>query len=114
MGQGVRAEVDGKAVLLGNMALMTDQNVHLNGLEAEAQRLQAEAKTAMWLAVDGQASGVIAVADTIKDGSREAVERLRGMGLTVAMMTGDNQGTADAIAREAGIDRIFAEVKPVR
>jgi Cu+-exporting ATPase len=112
MGQGVRAEVDGKAVLLGNMALMTDQNVHLNGLEAEAQRLQAEAKTAMWLAVDGQAGGVIAVADTIKEGSREAVERLRDMGLTVAMMTGDNQGTADAIARDAGIDRVFAEVKP--
>jgi Cu+-exporting ATPase len=112
MGQGVRAEVDGRAVLLGNMALMADQNIHLNGLEAEAQRLQAEAKTAMWLAVDGQASGVIAVADTIKEGSREAVERLRDMGLTVAMMTGDNQGTADAIAREAGIDRVFAEVKP--
>jgi Cu+-exporting ATPase len=112
MGQGVRAEVDGRAVLLGNMALMADQHVRLNGLEAEAQRLQTEAKTAMWLAVDGQASGVIAVADTIKEGSREAVERLRDMGLTVAMMTGDNQGTADAIAREAGIERVFAEVKP--
>ncbi len=112
MGQGVRAVVDGKAVLVGNMALMTEQNVHLNGLEADAKRLQAEAKTAMWLAVDGQASGVIAVADTIKEGSREAVERLREMGLTVAMMTGDNQGTAEAIAREAGIDRVFAEVKP--
>lgn len=112
MGQGVRAVVDGKAVLLGNMALMTEQNVHLNGLEADAKRLQAEAKTAMWLAVDGKASGVIAVADTIKEGSREAVERLREMGLTVAMMTGDNQGTAEAIAREAGIDRVFAEVKP--
>ena len=112
MGQGVRADVDGKTILLGNLALMTEQNVHLNGLEAEAKRLQAEAKTAMWLAVDGQASGVIAVADTIKEGSTEAVSRLRDLGITVVMMTGDNQGTADAIAREAGIDRVFAEVKP--
>ncbi|HML21551.1 MAG TPA: heavy metal translocating P-type ATPase [Aggregatilinea sp.] len=111
-GQGVRAEVDGRAVLMGNMALMTAENVHLNGLEAEAQRLQAEAKTAMWLAVDGQASAVIAVADTIKDGSAEAVQRLHEMGLTVVMMTGDNQATADAIAHEVGIDRVFAEVKP--
>jgi Cu+-exporting ATPase len=111
-GQGVRAEVDGKLVMLGNLALMTEQNVHLNGLEAEAERLQSEAKTAMWLAVDGQAGGVIAVADTIKDGSREAVQRLLELGITVVMMTGDNQGTADAIAREAGIERVFAEVKP--
>jgi Cu+-exporting ATPase len=112
MGQGVRAEVDGKQVLLGNLALMTEQHIHLNGLEAEAKRLQSEAKTAMWLAVDGQAGGVIAVADTIKEGSVEAVQRLRDLGLTVVMMTGDNQVTADAIAREAGIDRVLAEVKP--
>jgi Cu+-exporting ATPase len=104
--------VDGRAVLLGNLALMTANNIHLNGLEAESQRLQSEAKTAMWLAVDGQASGVIAVADTIKDGSIDAVRQLHGMGLTVVMMTGDNQATADAIAHEAGIDRVFAEVKP--
>ncbi len=111
-GQGVRAQVEGQAVLVGNVALMQAQNVHLNGLEAEALRLQNEAKTAMWLAVDGQASGVIAVADTIKDGSIEAVRQLHTLGLHVVMMTGDNQATANAIAREAGIDRIFAEVKP--
>jgi Cu+-exporting ATPase len=111
-GQGVRAEVDGRTVLLGNQALMASHNVHLNGLEREAQRLQHEAKTAMWLAVDGQASGVIAVADTIKDGSVEAVRRLHNLGLTVVMMTGDNQATADAIAGAVGIDRVFAEVKP--
>ncbi|MBN1964065.1 MAG: copper-translocating P-type ATPase, partial [Anaerolineae bacterium] len=111
-GQGVRAEVDGHTVLLGNLALMAAQNVHLNGLEAEARRLQSEAKTAMWLAVDGQASGVIAVADTIKEGSVEAVKRLRDMGIAVVMMTGDNQATADAIAVEVGIDRVFAEVRP--
>ena len=67
-------------MLLGNLALMTDQKVYLNGLQSEAQRLQGEAKTAMWLAVDGQASGVIAVADTIKDGSVEAVARLKETG----------------------------------
>ncbi|MBN1681126.1 MAG: copper-translocating P-type ATPase [Anaerolineae bacterium] len=111
-GQGVRAEVDGHSVLVGNMALMTEHTIHLNGLEAEAQRLQAEAKTVMWLAVDGQASGVIALADTIKDGSVETVQRLHDMGITVVMMTGDNRPTAEAIARQAHIDRVFAEVKP--
>jgi Cu+-exporting ATPase len=111
-GQGIRAEINGQHVLLGNLALMSDQKIHLNGLEAEAQRLQNEAKTAMWLAVDGQASGVIAVADTIKDGSVEAVRRLHEMGITVVMMTGDNQATANVIAKEVGIDRVFAEVKP--
>jgi Cu+-exporting ATPase len=66
----------------------------------------------MWLAVDGQASALIGVADTIKEGSREAVERLKSLGLTVIMMTGDNQATANAIAGEVGIDRVFAEVLP--
>lgn len=111
-GQGVRAEVNGQTVLLGNLALMRAQDVQLNGLEAEAQQLQAEAKTVMWCACDGQASGVIAVADTIKEGSVEAVTRLHRQGITVVMMTGDNQTTADAIADEVGIDRVFAEVKP--
>jgi len=111
-GHGIRAQVGERTVLLGNRALMAAQDVHLNGLEAEAERLQAQAKTAMWLAVDGQASGVIAVADTIKEGSVEAVRQLHDLGLTVVMMTGDNRATADAIAREAGIDRVFAEVKP--
>jgi len=111
-GQGVCAEIGERSVLVGNLALMKAQAVHLNGLEPEAQRLQGEAKTAMWLAVDGQASAVIAVADTIKDGSAEAVRQMHDLGLTVIMMTGDNQATADAIAREVGIDRVFAEVLP--
>ena len=111
-GQGVRADVDGRTVLLGNLALMRANDVHLNGLEAEAQRLQSEAKTAMWVAVDGVASGVIAVADTLKEGAVEAVRQMHELGLTVAMMTGDNQATAEAIARQVGIERVFAEVKP--
>ncbi|WP_420630951.1 heavy metal translocating P-type ATPase [Candidatus Leptofilum sp.] len=111
-GHGVAAEVNGRSVLLGNLRLMERESVHLNGLKAKAQALQDEAKTAMWLAVDGQASAVIGVADTIKDGSKTAVADMKARGLTVVMMTGDNQATANAIAAEVGIDRVFAEVLP--
>ncbi len=111
-GQGVRARVEGRQVLVGNAALMQANGVRLNGLDAAAERLQGEAKTAMWLAVDGQASSLIAVADTIKETSAAAVQRMHALGLTVVMMTGDNQATASAIARTLGIDRVFAEVKP--
>jgi Cu+-exporting ATPase len=111
-GHGIAAQVEGRKVLLGNLRLMAREGVALNGLEPKAQRLQDEAKTAMWLAVDGQASALIGVADTVKEGSREAVAALRQMGLLVVMMTGDNRATADAIAREVGIERVFAEVLP--
>ncbi len=111
-GHGVAAEVNGRQVLLGNLRLMEREGVHLNGLEPRAQALQDEAKTAMWLAVDGQASAVIGVADTIKEGSKAAVAAMKARGLTVVMMTGDNQATANAIATEVGIDRVFAEVLP--
>jgi Cu+-exporting ATPase len=111
-GHGVAAEVNGRHVLLGNLRLMEREGVHLNGLEAKAQALQDEAKTVMWLAVNGQASAVIGVADTIKEGSKEAVAAMKARGLTVVMMTGDNQATANAIAAEVGIDRVFAEVLP--
>ena len=111
-GFGIRARVDGRDVLLGNLRLMERQAVHLNGLAAKAQTLQAEAKTAMWLAIDGQASALIGVADTIKDGSKEAVQAMHNLGLTVVMMTGDNEATAQAIAAEVGIDRVFGEVLP--
>jgi Cu+-exporting ATPase len=111
-GRGVEATLNGQHVLIGNLALLEEQQVNLNGLAPDAQRLQAQAKTAMWLAVDGQAVGLIAVADTIKEGSVEAVREMRGQGLQVVMMTGDNRATAEAIARETGIDRVFAEVRP--
>ncbi len=111
-GQGVRARVEGRQVLVGNLALMQANSVRLDGLETTAERLQSEAKTAMWLAVDGQARGLIAVADTIKETSAAAVQRMHALGLTVVMMTGDNRATAEAIARALGIDRVFAEVKP--
>lgn len=111
-GHGIVATVDGHRVLLGNLRLMQREAVNLNGLEARVEQLHQEAKTAMWLAVDGQASGLIGVADTIKDGSKEAVAALHKLGLTVVMMTGDNAATAQAIAAEVGIDRVFAEVLP--
>jgi Cu+-exporting ATPase len=103
-GQGILAEVAGRQVALGNLAMMAGRSVHLNGLEAEAERLGAQAKTTMWVAIDGEAAGIIAVADTIKPGAREAVEKMHHLGLKVVMITGDNRATAEAIAREVGID----------
>jgi Cu+-exporting ATPase len=111
-GHGVAAEVDGRQVLVGNLRLMERQGVGLNGLQAKAEQLQAEAKTTMWLAVDGQASALIGVADTVKEGSREAIAQMHGLGLAVVMMTGDNQATARAVASAAGVDRVLAEVLP--
>jgi Cu+-exporting ATPase len=111
-GRGIVAQVEGRGIALGNLKLMTERAVHLNGLEAEAGRLQSQAKTAMWVAVDGEAAGVIAVADTIKPGSKGAVAEMHRLGLQVVMLTGDNQATAEAIAGEAGIDRVLAEVLP--
>jgi P-type Cu+ transporter len=111
-GHGISATVDGHSILLGNLRLMAREQVALNGLASVAEELQSQAKTAMWVAVDGQARGVIGVADTIKEGSREAIASLHKQGLQVIMMTGDNEATAAAIAAEAGIDRVFAEVLP--
>jgi Cu+-exporting ATPase len=111
-GHGLRATVEGARILLGNAKLMTDNGVELGALGARAEALRTEGKTAMFLASDGRVVGILAVADTLKRGSREAVRRLRQMGLEVAMITGDNAQTAAAIAREAGIDRVLAEVLP--
>ncbi len=111
-GHGISAHIEEKRILLGNLRLMEKEDIDLNGLGPRFAELQAEAKSTMWLAVDGQASALIAVADTVKEGSREAVSALRKKGLTVAMLTGDNQSTADAIAREVGINRVIAELLP--
>jgi Cu+-exporting ATPase len=111
-GHGIAAEVDGRKILVGNLRLMQRENVALNGLGPKAETLQNQAKTAMWLAVDGQASAIIGVADVIKKGSKEAIAAMHRLGLTVAMMTGDNEATAETIAAEVGIDRVFAEVLP--
>jgi Cu+-exporting ATPase len=111
-GQGVQAEVQGRSVAVGNVRMMEANAYPLNGLEADVSRLQSEAKTAMLVAVNNQVAGVIAVADTLKDGSREAVNELHHMGLKVAMITGDNQQTAEAIAKQVGVDTVLAEVLP--
>lgn len=111
-GFGVEAEIEGRRVVVGNLRMMLSRAYPLNNLEKDAERLQAEAKTAMLVAVDGEVHGIIAVADTVKDGSVEAIAELRRMGLKVVMITGDNQKTADAIARQVGIDSVLAEVLP--
>ena len=111
-GRGIEARVDGRSVLLGNMALMAERQVRMNGLGEAVDRLQSEGKTAMILSVDGEAAGVVAVADTIKAGSQEAVNELHAMGLEVVMVTGDNERTAQAIADQVGIVRVMAEVLP--
>jgi Cu+-exporting ATPase len=111
-GNGVEAEVEGHAVVVGNLRMMNARHYPLNGLEKEVERLQSEAKTAMLVAVDGAVRGVIAVADTLKDGSKEAIAELHRMGLKVAMLTGDNRKTAEAIAKQVGVDTVLAEVLP--
>lgn len=111
-GHGVQAEVEGRSVMVGNRRMFESRGVPLGGLESEVSRLQSEAKTAMLVAVDNVAAGIIAVADTIKDNSQGAITDLHRMGLKVAMITGDNQKTAEAIARQVGVDTVLAEVLP--
>lgn len=111
-GLGVKAEIDGRQVMVGNLRMMNTYQVQLNGLTKDVSRIQAEAKTAMLVSVDGSIEGVIAVADTIKDGSREAIAELHKLGLKVAMITGDNLSTAQAIGDQVKVDRVLAEVMP--
>ncbi|HET8770126.1 MAG TPA: heavy metal translocating P-type ATPase [Gemmatimonadaceae bacterium] len=111
-GRGATGVVDGVAVAVGNAALMADYAIDTAPLAADAERLAGEGKTPMYVAANGQLAGLIAVADPIKATSRAAIARMHAMGLEVVMLTGDNQRTADAIAREAGIDRVVAGVMP--
>ena len=111
-GHGVQAEVEGRSVMVGNKRMFEARGISLGSLESEVSRLQSEAKTAMLVAIDNTAAGIIAVADTIKDSSKDAIADLHKMGLKVAMITGDNQKTAEAIARQVGVDTVLAEVLP--
>jgi P-type Cu+ transporter len=113
-GKGVRATVEGHLVLIGNPVLLRDAGIDSITLEAEADRLSADGKTPLLVAVDGKPHGVIAVADTLKEESAAAVASLRGLGVAVVMITGDNRRTAAAIARQVGIGRVLAEVLPDR
>lgn len=112
IGAGVSAEAAGKAILVGSRRLMESEGVQHEALLSQMSALEGEGKTVMLVSVDGEPAGLVAVADTIKETSREAVKRLMSMGLEVIMMTGDNRKTAEAIAKEAGITRVIAEVRP--
>ncbi|MBI4133607.1 copper-translocating P-type ATPase, partial [Candidatus Uhrbacteria bacterium] len=111
-GKGIRAEVDGKTVLVGTRGLMHEAKIEHKDWEVELAKLEDQAKTAVLVAVDGKITGVIGIADTLKRGSAEAVAKLKKLGLEVWMITGDNQRTAEAIAREVGIDHVMAHVLP--
>jgi P-type Cu+ transporter len=111
-GKGVKCTVKGKAVLLGNRRLMEDANVSTAQLDADVVKLESEGKTTMILAVDGQAVGIVAAMDTLKPSAIEAVNALKSMNLEVAILTGDNERTAKAIADQLGIDRVIANVLP--
>jgi Cu+-exporting ATPase len=111
-GHGVEAKIEGKTVLLGNRKLMGDANIDISTLETTAGELTRQAQTPMYMAVDGKAAGLISVADAIKGDSLAAIQRLHDIGLKVVLLTGDNQGTADAVAQQVGIDEVIAEVLP--
>ena len=111
-GHGIEAQVGGKEILIGNTKLMIDRGIDVSGFEEQKARLEDEGKTAMLMAVDGRASGLIAVADTVKQYSKVAITELKKMGIEVYMITGDNRRTANAIARQVGVDNVLAEVLP--
>ncbi len=111
-GQGVEGVVEGKRVVLGNRRLMEKENISLNATQGDLEKLEHEGKTVMILAVDGNLTALIAVADTLKETAIEGIKQLQKLGLEVAMITGDNQRTAHAIARKVGITRVLAEVLP--
>ena len=111
-GHGVEATVEQQRVLVGNYRLMQREQVNVSDLEETVSRLQGEGKTAMYVAVDGRAAGVVAVADTVKEDSVEAIRVMQQMGLEVIMLTGDNERTAQAIARQVNLQRVLAEVLP--
>ncbi len=110
-GHGIEVQIEGKAILLGNKKLLVDRNIS-NNLEIEADQLANEGKTPMYIAINNQLAGIIAVADTTKENSAKAIAALHKLGIKVAMITGDNARTANAIAKQVGIDVVLAEVLP--
>lgn len=111
-GHGIEVEIDKKSILLGNKKLMMEKNINISSLDETSDRLASEGKTPMYIAIDGNAAGIITVADTVKASSKNAIESLHKMGIKVAMITGDNKRTADAIAKQVGIDIVLSEVLP--
>ena len=111
-GHGIEVEIENSVILLGNRKLMVDRSIELENLQDESDRLADEGKTPMYIAIDNKLAGIIAVADVVKESSAKAIQKLHEMGIEVAMITGDNKKTANAIAKQVGIDRVLAEVLP--
>ncbi|MDR2392706.1 MAG: heavy metal translocating P-type ATPase [Treponema sp.] len=111
-GRGIEAEINGVKGLIGNRKLLEERGIALTALETDSDRLAGEGKTPMYVALDGEIAGIVAVADVVKPSSKAAIESLHTMGIEVAMITGDNRKTAAAIAKQVGIDRVLAEVLP--
>ena len=112
-GRGIEAQVSGNNLLCGNLRLMNERNIALNGAEGAAEKLAEKGKTPMFAAIDNKFAGLVAVADTIKPESKAAILSLQKLGLEVVMITGDNRRTAKAVAAQVGITRVLAEVLPV-
>lgn len=111
-GHGIRVEIEGKDMYIGNRKLMLEQKIDLSSMEKESDRLADEGKTPMYLSINGELAGIIAVADTLKENSMKAVKELKKRGVEVIMITGDNKRTAKAIAKQVGIDSVLSEVLP--
>jgi len=111
-GRGLTASINGQTVLVGSPRFIAENGIDTTALDSDIQRLQNNARTVVVVAVDGQLQGAIGIADTVKESSKQAITQLKAQGLKVAMVTGDNEATANAIAREVGIDRVFANVLP--
>ncbi|MCH7881535.1 MAG: copper-translocating P-type ATPase [Proteobacteria bacterium] len=112
VGHGVEAKLEGVSVLIGNRKLMHDRDIDIASLDTAASDLAQQAQTPMYMAVDGKAAGLISVADAIKPDSKDAIQRMLALGLKVVLLTGDNQSTAVAVARQVGISEVIAEVLP--
>ncbi|WP_143318129.1 heavy metal translocating P-type ATPase [Clostridium sp. HBUAS56017] len=111
-GHGIEVKIENKNILLGNKKLMLDKNIIIDKFNAKSDKFAEEGKTPMYIAIDGELKGIIAVADIVKENSKKAIENLKNLGIKVAMITGDNKKTAEAIARQVGIDLVLAEVLP--
>ncbi|MCC3867514.1 heavy metal translocating P-type ATPase [Terrisporobacter mayombei] len=111
-GHGIEVVINGSDILLGNKKLMINKNIDLEDLEEKSDKLASEGKTPMYIAINNKIGGIIAVADVVKESSAKAIKKLHNMGIEVAMITGDNKKTAQAIASQVGIDRVLAEVLP--
>src|SRR5690606_27399054 len=111
-GHGIEAKISGKQILVGNRKLMHDHEIETAGQEQKLVDFEMEGKTAMMIAVDGHFRGIVAVADTIKETAPEAIKQLQAMGIDVVMLTGDNERTATAIAKQVGIELVIAQVLP--